>query len=76
VVTGYIKKNIGLLKVLEEEVIKAASIKVGVAYKVKTNSGNEFEGTLIFSRDGLLEFVDVNQNYYNARIGKCKITRI
>jgi len=75
-VTGYIKKNIGLSKVLEEEVIKAASIKVGAVYKVRTNSGNEFEGTLIFSRDGLLEFVDVNQNYYNARIGKCKITRI
>lgn len=74
--TGYVKKNIGLSKVLEEEIIKAASIKIGAVYKVETNSGNEFQGRLIFSRDGLLEFVDVNQNYYNARIGKCKITRV
>lgn len=75
-VTGYIKKDIGLSQVLKEEMIKAASIKIGAVYKVKTNSDNEFKGTLIFSRDGLLEFVDENQNYFNARIGKCKITRI
>jgi hypothetical protein len=59
-----------------EAIHKATSIKLGVAYAVVTDFGDEFEGVLIFLREGVYEFRDYEGVYHHAQVGKCKLRRV